>query len=62
VAIQAYPAQADLTGRYSQFHALRKQGGVAGFNLKRAESPLSTMSCWSSSTALAALGALVSGP
>jgi len=55
VGHQAYPHKL-ITGRYSQFHTLRKQGGVAGY-LKRAESRFDHFGAGHASTSIsAALG------
>jgi len=55
VGHQAYPHKL-ITGRYSQFHTLRQQGGVAGY-LKRSESRFDHFGAGHASTSIsAALG------
>ncbi|WP_341884516.1 1-deoxy-D-xylulose-5-phosphate synthase [Synechococcus sp. UW140] len=55
VGHQAYPHKL-ITGRYGQFHTLRKQGGVAGY-LKRSESRFDHFGAGHASTSIsAALG------
>ena len=55
VGHQAYPHKL-ITGRYSDFHTLRQQGGVAGY-LKRSENPFDHFGAGHASTSIsAALG------